>query len=85
MAKRKPTNDLPTATAADDHISRALYLLEYCRQRGFRVGPVVTVGDVTMQVEDIRQAKVEGQSFEAEPGLYEIAGAVDEPADGTAG
>lgn len=36
-----------------------IYLLEYGRKRGFRIGPVVKVGEVTVQVADIRQAKQE--------------------------
>ena len=30
-------------------------LLEYCRRRQFRIGPMVKIGDVMVQVQDLRQ------------------------------
>lgn len=29
-------------------------LLEYCRRRHFRIGPMVKIGDVMVQVQDLR-------------------------------
>lgn len=40
---------------AGTNAAHALYLLEYARKRGFRIGPVLKVGDVVLQVRDIRQ------------------------------
>lgn len=36
--------------------ANAIYLMEYARKRGFRVGPTLKVGDVVLQVVDLRQA-----------------------------
>lgn len=38
----------------DDPIMKILYLLEYSRKRGFRIGPTVQVGDTIIQVTDMR-------------------------------
>lgn len=35
-------------------------LLEYARHRGFRIGPMVRIGDVTVQVQDLRQDEGRG-------------------------
>jgi hypothetical protein len=37
------------------HVGQVIYLLEYGRKRGFRIGPTVQIGDVIVQVADIRQ------------------------------
>ncbi len=36
-------------------IANIIYLLEYGRRRGFRIGPTVQVNDVIVQVSDLRQ------------------------------
>lgn len=38
-------------------VAQIIYLLEYGRLRGFRVGPTVQVGDVTVGVRDLRQER----------------------------
>ena len=39
-----------------------IYLLEYGRKRGFKIGPVVKIGEATIQVRDIRQERQEAQN-----------------------
>jgi hypothetical protein len=36
-------------------MAQAIYLLEYGRLRGFRIGPTIQIGDVILQVSDLRQ------------------------------
>jgi hypothetical protein len=36
-------------------VGQIIYLLEYCRKREFMIGPTVQVGDVIVQVRDLRQ------------------------------
>ena len=36
--------------------AHAIYLLEYARKRGFRIGPTLKVGELVVQVADLRQA-----------------------------
>ena len=38
----------------DHPVMAVLYLLEYGRKRGFRIGPTVQVGDTIVQVRDMR-------------------------------
>lgn len=46
-------NELPELDPASD-VAKIIYLLEYCRARGFVVGPNVQVGDTIVQVKDPR-------------------------------
>lgn len=49
----------------------ALYLLEYARVRGFRIGPAIQVGSVTFQVQDLRQtADVKRQAEAPESNIW---------------
>jgi hypothetical protein len=48
-----------------------IYLLEYARRRGFRIGPTLKVGETVLQVVDLRQAAQQAQPDAApdvEPG-----------------
>lgn len=36
--------------------ANVIYLLEYARKRGFRIGPTLKVGETVLQVTDLRQA-----------------------------
>ena len=47
-------NVLPPPEPGTD-AANAIYLLEYARKRGFRLGPVIRVGAIEMQVLDLRQ------------------------------
>jgi hypothetical protein len=58
---------LPKAPNADEHgeelavppphsdVMQIIYLLEYARRREFKIGPMIQIGDVTLQVADLRQ------------------------------
>ena len=46
---------IPGAEAGD--VEKAIYLLEYARLRGFRIGPTLKIGDIVMSVADIRQER----------------------------
>ncbi len=41
--------------APDHDVSAAIYLMEYCRTRGFQVGPTLKVGETLIQIRDLRQ------------------------------
>lgn len=79
----------PRKLPITDPIQRAIHLLGFARKHGFRIGPTLQVGDVIMQVEDIRQARIEGRGDDAavptDTDFYTEAGAVDAPAEGTGG
>lgn len=49
-----------TPPSPDSDIGQLIYLLEYGRQRGFRIGPRVQIGDVVLEVADLRQADERG-------------------------
>lgn len=49
-------------------VMQIIYLLEYGRTRGFRIGPRVQVGDTIVEVRDLRQeAAVARSAREASP------------------
>lgn len=93
MARQQRDRDIDgdrVKLPARDSVVRIIELLEWARRRGFRIGPTIQVGDVIMQVDDLRQAKQEGIGFDAGPqdgGVYAEAGLKeeDEPVPGTAG
>lgn len=47
-------NALPPP-APDSPVSQIVWLLEYGRKRGFRIGPRVQIGDTVAEVLDLRQ------------------------------
>lgn len=49
-------NTLP-APPVGTNVGDLIYLLEYGRKRGFRIGPTVKIGEVTVQVRDLRQER----------------------------
>lgn len=54
----------------DSDVAHIIYLLEYGRKRGFRIGPTVQIGDVIVQVRDLRQEAQmhrDGQAPELSP------------------
>lgn len=59
--KRRPFADedgnIINEPPPDSPIAQIIYLLEYGRQRGFKIGPTVQVGDTTVQVTDLRQLR----------------------------
>lgn len=44
----------------DTDVEQLVWLLEVCRQRGYRIGPTVQVGTVIAQVTDVRLTSMEG-------------------------
>jgi hypothetical protein len=63
-------NALPPP-APDTDVALIIYLLEYGRKRGFRIGPTLKVGETVLQVADLRQAQQsasEGSVPDIEPG-----------------
>lgn len=56
---------IPPAPSTD--AAQLVYLLEWARVRGFRLGPAIRIGGLTLQVQDLRQT--EGRNL---PGLPEI-------------
>lgn len=65
-------------------------LLLWGREKGFRIGPAVELGDLKLFVTDLRQAKNEKFAMDddgapVDGGVYVAAGlkAEDEPVDGT--
>ncbi len=59
MAKKKNVdaddegNYLPFLQPGQD-VHRLIYLMEYARKRGFQVGPTVKIGELTVQIRDLR-------------------------------
>ena len=66
-------NDLPVPLA-DSDVEQLIYLLEYGRKRGFRIGPTVQIGNVIIQVSDLRQSEGRRQSNDPEPDIWEQSG-----------
>lgn len=58
------------------NVGQLIYLLEWARQRGFRVGPTIQIGDLVVQVQDIRQASA-SHADEPDPGPWRQAGYVE--------
>jgi hypothetical protein len=48
-------NELPPPEPGSP-VAQIIYLLEYGRKRGFRIGPRVQVADTIVEVADLRQA-----------------------------
>ena len=66
-------NDLPVPLA-DSDVGQLIYLLEYGRKRGFRIGPTVQIGNVVIQVSDLRQSEGRRQNNDPEPDIWEQNG-----------
>ncbi len=59
-------------------VGQIIYLLEYARLRGFRIGPTVQVGDAIVQVVDLRQQQENARSKEIpEADVWEAHGHVE--------
>lgn len=52
-------------------VAHLIYLLEYARRRGFKVGPNVQLGSIALQVHDMRQ--IEEGDLPDEPDDPDIA------------
>lgn len=61
---------LPLAPPGPSHDAHALlWLLERCRERGFRLGPLVELGSIRCQVRDLKQEKMEGMAAPAKESM----------------
>lgn len=50
--------------AENSDLADTIQLLEFCRRKGYVVGPMLRVGKLVMQIVDIRQRKREGLTGE---------------------
>lgn len=68
-------NSLNIDPASD--VGQLTTLLEYCRIRGFRIGPYVKLGGIECQVRDVRQREDQKDRGDAdEPDIFEQHGYV---------
>lgn len=64
---------------ASSDVGQLIYLLEWARVRGFRVGPTVQVGNLIVQVTDLRQTEGRRDRDDtADPGPWAAAGYTEE-------
>lgn len=54
-------------------VGQLITLLEYCRARGFQIGPTVQVNSVIVQVKDLKLDDPRKRT-EKEPGIWATAG-----------
>lgn len=67
-------NFLPELDPTSD-VAQIIYLLEYGRKRGFRIGPTVQVGNAIVQVSDLSQEREAADaSVRAEPTIWQENG-----------
>lgn len=65
-------NDI-TAPPAETDVGRLVYLLEWARKRGFRIGPAIRVGSLVLQVQDLRQDEGSGVPRQTDAGPWNDA------------
>jgi hypothetical protein len=58
--------------AENTDLADAIQLLEFCRRKGYVVGPMLRVGKLVMQIVDIRQRKREGLTGDPAPDKSDI-------------
>ena len=63
--------------AAESDLADLIQLLEYGRRKGFRIGPMVRIGKITVQVADMRQRAAATAPDEPEPSIGEMVGFPD--------
>lgn len=66
----RPLTPPPGATDA----AQLIYLLEWARLRGFRLGPSIKVGEIVLQVQDLRQREGGAGLDDSDPGPWAAAG-----------
>ncbi len=77
--------DAKSKRAVSDDVTSAIRILEWARLKGFRIGPILEVGSVRMQVVDLKQEKIGALDMGPEQTVEEMYGAMGEPAPGTTG
>ena len=60
--------------AKESDLADLIQLLEYGRRKGYRIGPVVRIGKITVQVADLRQHVGDGLDLAPEPSIWEEHG-----------
>lgn len=55
-------------------VGQLIYLLEWARIRGFQVGPMVKLGRLVVQVQDLRAREGDAPSMPADLGPWHAAG-----------
>jgi hypothetical protein len=72
LAHDEDGNALPAPEPRSD-LSDLIQLMEYARKRGFRIGPMVRCGKLTLQIQDLRQSEGRGK-MEPEKSIWEEHG-----------
>lgn len=70
-------NIIPPPPPESD-VGQLIYLLEWARTREFVVGPVVKIGELQVQVADLRQARSERPAGSTERDVWAEHGHVDQ-------
>lgn len=70
-------NALPRPEARSD-LADLIQLLEYGRRRGFRIGPMVRLGKITLQIQDLRQTEGRGGEPKPERSIWDEHGYRDD-------
>jgi hypothetical protein len=63
--------------AKESDLADLIQLLEYGRRKGFRVGPMVRIGKITVQVSDLRQRGSAGEDTITELSIGDMVGVPD--------
>lgn len=73
----KDGNPLPDIDPMSN-VGQAVALLHHARKHGFRVGPLIKVGDVVIQVQDLEQSPGRNLEMPEDRGPWAAAGLDDE-------
>lgn len=66
---------LPVHVEPTSDVAQLVWLLEVARQRGYRIGPQVQIGTLTLMVEDLRQTEGRAKNpADDDPGPWVSAG-----------
>jgi hypothetical protein len=60
--------------AKESDLADLIQLLEYGRRKGFRVGPMVRIGKITVQVSDLRHRAAAVEETAPEPSIWQEHG-----------
>jgi hypothetical protein len=63
-------NGDPIRIDPSSDVAQLVWLLEVARQRGYRIGPAVQIGSLTLQVEDLRQEEGRRNPAAGDPGPW---------------
>lgn len=68
---RDPAQDPPASPPSHTALHTIAWFLDWCREHGYRAGPLIEYGGARMQVADLRQATREGMRAEPEKTIWE--------------